>query len=354
MDTPTGAESPPPAQRHPAQPQPAQPPTGRTHEAERLLLGSEPRYTRREVAELAGVSQDRATRLWRSLGFATPAEDDVVFTDADVDALRSVTAMHDAGQIDASLEFALSRAIGQAMARLTEWQVDMLRRRVLAQAADPRQAEELSAAGLDAAAALIPGVEKLQHYVWRRHLLAAGDRMLAAGAEPSETAPMTVGFADIVGFTSLSRGLSESRLAEFLEAFESSAAAVVTERGGRVIKTVGDEIMFVADRATDGADIGLDLADRISALDGRPDLRIGLAHGPVLRRLGDVYGTVVNLASRLTALAHPGTVMVDRELASALEGDPRYEPRKLRRVSVRGFAHLQPWLLRRAATSGPS
>jgi adenylate cyclase len=93
MDTPTGAESSPPAQPHPAQP-----PPGRTHEAERLLLGSEPRYTRREVAELAGVSQDRATRLWRSLGFATPAEDDVVFTDADVDALRSVTAMHDAGR----------------------------------------------------------------------------------------------------------------------------------------------------------------------------------------------------------------------------------------------------------------
>jgi adenylate cyclase len=116
-----------------------------------------------------------------------------------------------------------------------------------------------------------------------------------------------------------------------------------------VIKTVGDEIMFVADTATAGAAIGLDLSDRLSALDGRPDLRIGLAHGPVLRRLGDAYGTVVNLASRLTALAHPGTVLVDRELASALGDDPRYAPRKLRRVSVRGFAHLQPWLLRRAA-----
>ena len=346
MDTPTGAESPPPAQ--------PQPPPGRTHAAERLLLGSEPRYTRRQVAELAGVSEERATRLWRSLGFATAAEDDVVFTDADVDALRIVTGMHDTGLADESLEFALSRALGQAMARLTEWQVDMLRRRVLAGATDPKQAEQLASAGLDAAAALIPGVAQLQHYVWRRHLLAAGDRLLASGTEPSETAPLTVGFADIVGFTSLTRGLSEARLAEFLEAFEDSASAVVTERGGRVIKTVGDEVMFVADHATDGADIGLDLADRISALDGRPDLRIGLAHGAVLRRLGDVYGTVVNLASRLTALAHPGTVMVDRELASALDGDPRYAVRGLRRVSVRGFAHLHPWLLRRGPQAGRS
>ncbi|HEX4247913.1 MAG TPA: adenylate/guanylate cyclase domain-containing protein [Pseudonocardia sp.] len=325
-------------------PQPA-----RTHEAERLLLGSEPRYTRQQVAELAGVSAERATRLWRSLGFATAAEDDVVFTDADVDALRTVTRLHDAGLADADLEIALTRALGQTMARLTEWQVDMLRRRVLAGAADPKQAEELNAAGLDAAAALIPEVEQLQRYVWRRHLLAAGDRLLAVGAEPSEAAPLTVGFADIVGFTSLSRGLSESRLSEFLESFEDSASAVVTEHGGRVIKTVGDEVMFVADDAHAGADIGLDLADRLSALDGRPDLRIGLAYGPVLRRLGDVYGTVVNLASRLTALAHPGTVLIDRELASELEDDARYAPRKLRRVSVRGFAHLQPWLLRRAA-----
>jgi adenylate cyclase len=82
-------------------------------------------------------------------------------------------------------------------------------------------------------------------------------------------------------------------------------------------------------------------------LDDRPDLRIGLAHGPVLHRLGDFYGSVVNLAARLTALARPGTVLVDRELAAAVADDPAFWVRELRRVSVRGFSHLQPWLLRR-------
>ncbi|GAA5168222.1 adenylate/guanylate cyclase domain-containing protein [Pseudonocardia eucalypti] len=315
--------------------------------AARLLLGAEPRYTRSEAASLAGVSEDRATRLWQSLGYALPGPDEQVFTDADIEALRTVTELHDAGLADHQTELALVRSMGQAMARLTEWQVGLMREMVIARAPDPTDGDAINEAGLAAAAELLPRVERLQQYVWRRHLLTASERVLSIGADRAEEVPLAVGFADIVGFTSLSRGLAEPDLAEFLEAFESSASAVVTDRGGRVIKMVGDEIMFSADDAPAVAEIGLGLADRISALDGRPDLRIGLAYGPVLRRLGDAYGTVVNLAARLTSLARPGTVLVDRELASALDGRPDYRVRRLRRVSVRGFTHLQPWLLRR-------
>jgi adenylate cyclase len=314
--------------------------------AEQLLLGGEPRYTRVQCAERAGVSLERATALWQSLGFATPADDEIVFTDADVDALRTVTGLRNSGVGDVGVELSLTRAMGQSMARLTEWQVGMLRELVVADA-DAADREATTESGLAAAAALIPGVERLQRYVWRRHLLAASNRMVASGTGPGETAPLAVGFADVAGFTSLSRGLAETRLDEFLEAFEASGSSVVTEHGGRVIKNIGDEIMFAADSARDAADIGLGLAERISALDGRPDLHVGLAYGPVLHRLGDVYGTVVNLASRLTALAQPGTVLVDRELAAAIEDEPRFRVKRLRRVSVRGFSHLQPWLLRR-------
>jgi adenylate cyclase len=322
-----------------------------TRSAEQLLLGGEPRYTRAQCAEQAGVGLERAGALWRSLGFATPGDDDIVFTDADVDALRAVVGLRNAGVGDVGVELSLTRAMGQAMARLTEWQVGMLRELVMADAADGAGREVTMESGLAAAAAIIPGVERLQQYVWRRHLLAAGDRLLASGTGPGETASLAVGFADVAGFTSLSRGLAETRLDEFLEAFEASASSVVTEHGGRVIKNIGDEVMFAADSARDAAEIGLGLAERMSALDGRPDLHVGLAYGPVLHRLGDVYGTVVNLASRLTALAHPGTVLVDRELAVALGDEPRFRAKKLRRVSVRGFSHLQPWLLRRGDNS---
>jgi adenylate cyclase len=93
-------------------------------------------------------------------------------------------------------------------------------------------------------------------------------------------------------------------------------------------------------------EIALDLPDEWAA-DDRPPLRTGAAFGPVLTRLGDIYSPVVNMASRLTSVARPGTVLVDRELASRLHGLPGYRVRPLRRVSVRGYEHLQPWLVRR-------
>jgi adenylate cyclase len=79
----------------------------------------------------------------------------------------------------------------------------------------------------------------------------------------------------------------------------------------------------------------------------RPPLRSGVAYGPVLTRLGDVYSPVVNLASRLTSIAHAGTVLVDKELAGRLRGLPGYRVRRLHRVSVRGYDHLLPFLVRR-------
>lgn len=316
--------------------------------AARLLLGGEPRYTRGEAARLAGVCLDRADQLWRSLGYPNPSDTDAVFTEADVAALRTVTDLRQAGVTDATSELALARALGQAMAGLSESQMTLLRNQVTATG---RSDTEAASATLARAELLIPKVESLLSYVWRRHLLAASERILAATPSPdSGTAVVStaaVGFVDIAGFTSLTRGLSEQRLAEFLETFESGVSAVVTAHGGRVIKTVGDEVMFAADTPTAGADIALDLAERVSELDGRPDLHVGLAFGPVLSRLGDLYGTVVNLAARLCALARAGTVLVDLELARALEENPAYQLRRLRRVSVRGFSHLQPWLLRR-------
>jgi adenylate cyclase len=78
---------------------------------------------------------------------------------------------------------------------------------------------------------------------------------------------------------------------------------------------------------------------------------VGAAYGAVLTRLGDVYSPVVNLASRLTSLARPGTMLVDRELADRLRDVPGYKVRSLRRVSVRGYDHLQPWLVRRDSSA---
>lgn len=189
----------------------------------------------------------------------------------------------------------------------------------------------------------------MQDYIWRRHFASIAGRAVASEAE-LDAQELVVGFADLVGFTALSRTLQQSELGEMIEAFESRAAEVVAVNGGRIVKTMGDGVLFVADEAAAGAEIGLGLLAAMAAADTLPALRVGLAKGTVLTRLGDVYSSTVNLASRLTGLAKPDSVLVDDALASALDSDPQFTLVRLRRVSVRGLDRLHPWLLRPAAT----
>jgi adenylate cyclase len=136
-----------------------------------------------------------------------------------------------------------------------------------------------------------------------------------------------------------------------VEDFEGLAADVIARNHGRVVKTVGDGVLYTCTEPADAVEIALRLPEEWTAVD-RPPLRVGAAYGPVLTRLGDVYSPVVNLASRLTSVARPSTVLVDQQLARQLRGLPAYRVRPLRRVSVRGYDHLQPWLVRRRGAAG--
>jgi adenylate cyclase len=157
----------------------------------------------------------------------------------------------------------------------------------------------------------------------------------------------------MVGFTSLTRRASEAELVTVVDRFDALTAAVVAENHGRIVKMIGDEVLFVADDVANGAEIALSLLERAESDEQLPPLRAGLAYGRVLNRFGDIYGSVVNLASRLTSVARPGTVLIDRELADALDGDPNFVVRHRRPTSVRGYARLRPSVLRRAEASAP-
>jgi adenylate cyclase len=306
---------------------------------EELLLGGPRRYSRAQVCAATGVDRDRARQLWLAMGFAETGDDDAVFTDSDVAALQAWTHLVSVlpGLDD---EVAHARAMGQALSRLAEWQAAEL----VTQAAEVSDADPAVAVQLTAE--LLPVVERLQTYVWRRHLAAAASRVLPAFTREPSAATVVVGFADIAGYTSLSRNVTPAELAEVLEAFEEDAAEAVASHHGRVVKTVGDEVLFVADEPGDGARIALHLTGAERAARGLPALRVGMAAGPVLSRFGDVYGPVVNVAARLTGLARPGTVLVDRELAAALRADPGLSVKARRPSAVRGYRHLQSWSLR--------
>jgi adenylate cyclase len=307
---------------------------------EQALLGGERKFTRTEVSERAGISIERAEQMWHALGFATVPDDEVAFTDGDVEALRLVAALEDDGFIDPAVESSLARKLGQTQSRLASWQSAMFLELL-------GRSELSETEAIEVASLLLPAMERLQTYVWRRHLAAAAGRAVAGSGEMARGVRV-VGFADIVSYTRLTRQLSELELGQLIERFEGMAADVVALNGGRVIKSIGDEVLFVADTPAEGAAIALALQDKVAEVEDLPELRIGLAYGSILIRLGDIYGETVNLASRLTSEAKPGRVLGDRELAAALDGNPDYRLRRLRRVSVRGYQHLSPYAVQRA------
>jgi adenylate cyclase len=303
-------------------------------EFDETLLGGARKYTRVQISERAGISIERAERIWHALGFATVPDDEVAFTDNDIEAARLLVALEEDGFIDPAIESSLARKFGQTQSRLASWQAAMFLSLLRESKLDAEDA-------LEVAALLVPAMERVQTYVWRRHLAAAAGRTVAS-TEDASHGTRVVGFADIVSYTRLTRRLTEPELAELIERFESITADVVATFGGRLIKSIGDEVLFVADEPTQAAEIALSLQEAIAAADEMPQLRIGLAYGGVLIRLGDIYGPVVNLASRLTSEAKPGRVLGDRELGAALDGHPSYRVRRLRRrLSVRGYSNLQ-------------
>ena len=315
---------------------------------ELLLFGEAPSMTGPEVAERAGIPFEQARERWRSLGFTSVPEDEVAFTNADLRALQQTETLRALGLADEDTELALIRTIGRSFARLAEWQLDVLGRAVDLEHTTLKELGELYGE-------VAPVIEDVSQYVWRRHTLSAASRaLLRPNTGEGEEGPLlAVGFADIVGYTSRSRTLRTDQLAEMIDGFEARALETITEHGGRIIKTIGDEVLFVADTARDGALIALELAERHVEDDEFPELRVGVAYGPVLARLGDVFGPVVNIAARLTSTVRPGRVMVDRAMAEALEEDGAFRVRRLRRTSVKGYRRLEPYLLRRPVGDDP-
>ncbi|MCW2757437.1 MAG: Adenylyl cyclase class-3/4/guanylyl cyclase [Nocardioidaceae bacterium] len=306
---------------------------------EQLLLGGAPSYTRVQVAEQVGIPLETAAQLWHSLGFAHTTDDEVVFTDLDVTALRATVRLIDAGILDEESQVAMVRTWGRSFARLADWQTELLGS-VAAASDDPE------ARLAELAVEVIPVVDELQSYIWRRHLLSAAGRNLL---RPSGAGTVrAVGFVDIVGYTTQSKNLDQPDLVALVEHFEEVSTSTTTDHGGLVVKTIGDEVLYVVDDPTAAARIALELVERHADDPLFPEVRAGVALGSVVSRLGDVFGPTVNIAARLTSVARPGTVVVDAGMHEALEAGEDFRLRRLRRTSVKGYSRLEPWRLKRS------
>jgi adenylate cyclase len=309
---------------------------------EELILGEKPHLTRLQVTEQAGVPLDVARELWRLLGLPEQGDDDVAFTEADVQALAYTRDLMKLGVLSPERQAALVRTWGRSFARLAEWQTRLLTEVAL-------ETDDPLTSIVELTEEVLPRLDQLQSYVWRTHLARTAARLMATQGAGSDVETLAVAFVDIVGFTSRSKELTDIELVMWIEHFEAECSAVVNDHGGRVIKNIGDEVLFVADDVAQAAEVALLLTARGGDEDDEfPSVRAGLAHGEVVARLGDVLGPTVNIASRLTSLARPGTVLVDDGAHDAL--GEAYAFRRLRRTSVKGYERLQPWALRRASS----
>jgi adenylate cyclase len=324
-------------------------PDERSAELHRLVGLDPPCYRRADVGRLAGIEHERSLKWWRAMGFPEVPEDVRGFDEADLEMVKRLAALSGAGLLDDESIHRLARLLGASFSRIAEAQIAVVEELaglpgVTAEMTGRERSEALIAALNESVLDLL---EDSMVYVWRRHLLAALGRRLQA-AEP--TGDCAVGFADLSGFTKLSQRVSVDRLAELVDEFEEIAFDAVSAHNGRAVKLIGDEVMFVADSLAAAVDIGLDLAERLRAIDDMPRIHCGVAYGPIVSVGGDVFGPTANLAARLTTFARAGTLVIPRTAAAQLAGRDDLEIGTVRRTfDFKGIGRTRVATVRRAA-----
>lgn len=313
---------------------------------EKRLMGAGREYRRDELSAAAGVDPEDTRRVWRALGFANSRDGDVAFTGRDLEALRSLARMVSRQDLDVEALLGLARAFGRSTDRLAMWQTQVVAELLLNRDNPPPDGKTLAKETAEALVDLTDELESLLNYVWRRNVGVALSRMLADAQPESELGVVrTVGFADLVSFTRLSRTLSESDLAALVMRFEGLASDIVSENLGAVIKTVGDEILFSHQDPMGAARIARGLRNLSETDDLIPRMRVGLSTGRVLARLGDIYGPTVNRAARLTNAAKAGQILIDETTADLLRHDRRSTLRAHKRVDLAGIGEVPTWIL---------
>ena len=287
---------------------------------EKVLLQGPRRWSRRDLAEEHGIAERLASVYWRSLGFTPVDEDTVVFTDEDAQAVGDLAAIVEDGVLSERAFASISRGMGFHMGRLAMWITEALvdEAKHTDGLDDARARQQM----LEEIPELLETLESQVMFTFRRQLAAyaarAGSEVLHRDTDELFPLQRAVGFADLVQFTRLAQDLPGTALADMVGRFESLRRDIISVGGGRVVKTVGDEIMFLADTPEDGAQIAVSLAETITADRDLPPVRVGLSWGSMFSRYGDVFGPTVNLAARMESVARPGAVLVDADTAAAV------------------------------------
>jgi adenylate cyclase len=303
---------------------------------ERVLAG-EPRYTAREIAERTGAEVEDLARFWQAVGLPVADFDARVYGEQDLEAAARMRRVREAGLPEED-RVEVARVLGQGMARYAEALRTMFGRALLEPGVDER---ELAHRFKAAAEQLLPLSGPLMDYVFSLHLrdrirhdvMSFEERTSGRLADTQDTA---VGFADLVGFTELGESVGEEELGGLAGRLVALTEAHVRPPC-RHVKTIGDAVMLVAPEPAALLNCVLALVEAGNAEAELPALRAGVAFGPAVNRWGDWYGSTVNLASRLTARARPGSVLTTAEVHDRV-GEDGYRWSSAGEKRMKGFA----------------
>lgn len=306
---------------------------------DRLVLPGRASHDLAAVSEITGIDEERLTRLWRAVGFPDVPAGLPVFSDTDVEAARRLLYGRLARGSDFAALLRQVRVMSLSMARvgavLADYFGDVVR--VLRE----RGVDDEAIANALVNTYDSDELSELLLYEARLQLRAA--LWLRLGRDASPDLAIAIGFADLAGYTALSAELAPEVLGELVGRWEEIVYDTVAQHGGRVVKTIGDEVMF-AGVAAQIARTALALRDA-AIEEGLPAVHAGIAAGMVVVREGDFYGPVVNLASRLTGAAPPGEIYASAELHSELADDPSFTWRAVGALDLRSIGASEVFAL---------
>ncbi len=277
-------------------------------------------YTAREIQERTGLPARTMANMRRLQGMPEPDPDDRVFSEEDVEAARSTKLFLDAGFAEESLD-EITAVLGEGMSRVAATITAAFIQTFLHKGDSEQEVAQRFAA---LAEQLTPATAPILLAGFNAQLRASVARGVLGRAElergaRAATQELTVCFADLVGFTHLGGQLEVLELGTVAGRLARLAVAAA-EPPVRLIKTIGDAAMFVSPDPGALVDVALTLVEAASSED-LPSLRAGIAFGSAAERSGDYYGNSVNLASRVTGVARPSSVLCTREVRDACPED---------------------------------
>ena len=304
--------------------------------------------TGQEAADAADVSFEFFTSIWQALGLPAGELSSPVFDRRDVAVLRTLGAVNVVFTEEDIAETA--SVVGRAMAEVSTSLTDIFRRRIAEPFYDAGGTETDVVLRLSALRSmLVPTMAPVLETALQRHLDSAirseiGARMEDLLEPGADNRILSVAFVDLVGFTAVSERLSAADVRSVAAKLLRAGEATVSQHGGRVVKGIGDAVMFTAPDPVRAAQAAIEICEAASADDDMPDARAGIGHGPVLPGYADYFGRTVNLASRLCSAAKPHEVLIHVDGAAPDEEEWRaaglsVSPRKVRKL--KGIGDVQ-------------